>query len=31
MKLRNPRLIRVVAVLVAGLIRVWMATVRSGS
>jgi lysophospholipid acyltransferase (LPLAT)-like uncharacterized protein len=28
MKLRNPRVIRVVAVLVAGLIRLWMATVR---
>ena len=28
MKLRNPRLIRVVAFLAAGLIRVWMATVR---
>jgi lysophospholipid acyltransferase (LPLAT)-like uncharacterized protein len=28
MKLRNPRLIRVVAVLAAGLIRAWMATVR---
>ena len=28
MKLRNPSLIRVVAVLAAGLIRAWMATVR---
>jgi len=28
MKLRNPRLIRVVAVLAAALIRVWMATIR---
>ncbi len=28
MKLRNPRLIRVVSVFAAGLIRLWMATVR---
>lgn len=28
MKLRNPRLIRVAAFLAAGLVRVWMATVR---
>ena len=28
MKLRNPRLIRVIAVLAAALIRLWMATIR---